>query len=186
MPAVITPPAPFANAPRPFERYQLAMPNSPTAAKIARDFVGTLLRTGPHSALADDARLCVSEVVANVYCHTRSRLVRVEVTVDGDQVAIHVTDDAPGPLPDPPERPEGEGGRGLLVVDGLATSWGSSTRQANSRRTNTVWFVLTPPGRDTEPDAGPATASPATATPDARPGTGARSGSGPTGSRSHR
>ncbi|MYT40226.1 ATP-binding protein [Streptomyces sp. SID8356] len=181
MPAAIAPPAPFANAPRPFERYQLVMPNSPTAAKIARDFVGTLLRTGAHAALADDARLCVSEVVANVYCHTCSRLVRVEVTVDGDQVAIHVTDDGPGPLPDPPERPEGEGGRGLLVVDGLATSWGSSTRQVNTRRTNTVWFVLTPPGRDTEPDTGPATA-----TPGARPGTGARSGSGPTGSRSHR
>ncbi|MEW9508977.1 ATP-binding protein [Streptomyces bacillaris] len=146
MPAVIAPPAPFPNVPRPFEGYQLAMPNSPAAAKIARDFVGTLLRTGAHSALADDARLCVSEVVANVYCHTSSQLVRVEVTVDRDQVAVHVTDDGPGPLPDPPERPDGEGGRGLLVVDGLATSWGSSTRQANTRRTNTVWFVLTPPG----------------------------------------
>ncbi|WP_435833870.1 ATP-binding protein [Streptomyces bacillaris] len=124
MPAVIAPPAPFPNVRRPFEGYQLAMPNSPAAAKIVRDFVGTLLRTGAHSALAEDARLCVSEVVANVYCHTSSQLVRVEVTVDRDQVAVHVTDDGPGPLPDPPERPDGEGGRGLLVVDGLATSWG--------------------------------------------------------------
>ncbi|WP_435285529.1 ATP-binding protein [Streptomyces bacillaris] len=181
MPAVIAPPAPFPNLPQPCEGYQLAMPNSPAAAKMARDFVGTLLRTGAHSALAEDARLCVSEVVANVYCHTSSQLVRVEVMVDRDQVAIHVTDDGPGPLPDPPERPDGEGGRGLLVVDGLATSWGSSTRQANTRRTNAVWFVLTPPGRDTESGTAPATAAP-----DARPGTGARSGSGPTGSRSHR
>lgn len=97
MPPVIAPPAPFPNVPQPCEGYQLAMPNSPAAAKIVRDFVVTLLRTGAHSGLAEDARLCVSEVVANVYCHTSSQLVRVEVMVDRDQVAIHVTDDGPGP-----------------------------------------------------------------------------------------
>ncbi|MDT0493982.1 ATP-binding protein [Streptomyces griseus] len=152
MPAVIAPPAPFPHIPQHREGYQLAMPNSPAAAKIVRDFVGTLLRTGAHPGLADDARLCVSEVVSNVYCHTSSKLVRVEVTVGRDQVAIHVTDDGPGPLPEPPDRPEGEGGRGLLVVDGLATSWGSSMRQADARRTRTVWFVLTKAGRDAEAD----------------------------------
>ncbi|MFE2291097.1 ATP-binding protein [Streptomyces sp. NPDC059452] len=157
MPAVIAPPAPFPRIPEPCEGYQLAMPNSPAAAKIVRDFVGTLLRTGAHPGLADDARLCVSELVSNVYCHTRSELVRVEVMVDRDQVAVHVTDDGLGPLPKPAARPEGEGGRGFLVVDGLATSWGSSTRQENTRRTRTVWFVLTEPGRDTvaEADADP-------------------------------
>ncbi|MEK8144501.1 hypothetical protein NKH18_30335 [Streptomyces sp. M10(2022)] len=35
------------------------------------------------TGLADDARLCVSEVVTNAHCHTRSRLIRVEVAVRG-------------------------------------------------------------------------------------------------------
>ncbi|WP_411079956.1 ATP-binding protein [Streptomyces sp. cmx-18-6] len=155
MPPVIAPPTPFPYFPQRGEGYRLAMPNSAAASKIVRDFVGALLRTGAHPGLADDARLCVSELVSNVYCHTSSELVRVEVMVDRDQVAVHVTDDGPGPLPNPAARPAGEGGRGFLVVDGLATSWGSSTRQEDARRTRTVWFVLTEPGRDaTSPPSG--------------------------------
>ncbi|WP_078939301.1 ATP-binding protein [Streptomyces sp. NRRL F-2295] len=151
MPPVFAPPVPFPYAlPSSCEGYQLAMPNSAFAAKIVRDFVGALLRTGAHAGLADDARLCVSEVVSNVYCHTRSELVRVEVLVGREEVAVHVTNDHTGPLPEPLIRPEGEGGRGLLVVNGLAASWGSSTRKVKARRTKTVWFVLTEP----EPESG--------------------------------
>lgn len=113
MPPVIAPTAPFPYFPQRGEGYRLALPNSAVAAKIVRDFVGTLLRSGTHPGLADDARLCVSELVSNVYCHTASELVRVEVMVDQHQVAVHVTDDGPGPLPKPAARPEGEGGRGL-------------------------------------------------------------------------
>ncbi|WP_228989751.1 ATP-binding protein [Streptomyces sp. DH8] len=146
MPAVFAPPAPFPYVPPSCEGYQLALPNSAVAAKIARDFVGVLLRSGAHSGLADDARLCVSEVVSNVYCHTRSKLVRVEVLVGREEVSVHVTNDHAGPPPEPLARPEGESGRGLLVVNGLAASWGSSTRKVKTRRAKTVWFVLTRPG----------------------------------------
>ncbi|WP_306340468.1 ATP-binding protein [Streptomyces sp. AS13] len=153
MPPVFAPPVPFPYAlPSSCEGYQLAMPNSAFAAKIVRDFVGALLRTGAHAGLADDARLCVSEVVSNVYCHTRSELVRVEVLVGREEVAVHVTNDHTGPLPEPLVRPEGEGGRGLLVVNGLAASWGSSTRKVKARRTKTVWFVLTEPEPEPEPE----------------------------------
>ncbi|WP_097900690.1 ATP-binding protein [Streptomyces sp. b94] len=155
MPPVFAPPVPFPYAlPSSCEGYQLAMPNSAFAAKIVRDFVGALLRTGAHAGLADDARLCVSEVVSNVYCHTRSELVRVEVLVGREEVAVHVTNDHLGPLPEPLVRPEGEGGRGLLVVNGLAASWGSSTRKVKARRTKTVWFVLTEPEPEAEAEPG--------------------------------
>ncbi|MFJ8842559.1 ATP-binding protein [Streptomyces cyaneofuscatus] len=154
MPPVIAPPAPVPHPPQRGESYRLAVPNSAVAAKIVRDFVGTLLRTGTHPGLADDARLCVSELVSNVYCHTSSALVRVEVMVGRDQVAVHVTDDGPGPLPKTADRPDGEGGRGFLVVNGLATSWGSSTRQQDTRQTRTVWFVLVEPGQDAGAEAG--------------------------------
>ncbi|MDQ0986240.1 ATP-binding protein [Streptomyces sp. V2I9] len=160
MPAAIAPPAPFPYVPPSCEGYQLAMPNSAVAAKIARDFVGALLRSGAHSGVADDARLCVSEVVANVYCHTRSKLVRVEVLVGREQVSVHVTNDYVGPPPEPLARPEGEGGRGLLVVNGLATSWGSTTRKVKSRRTKTVWFVLAHPEPRSVPASAPDRESP--------------------------
>lgn len=142
MTSVTVPPPPAPYFPQRGERYRLVAPNTPTAPRVARDFVGTLLRITGHPGLVDDARLCVSEVVSNAYCHTRSALVRVDVTVNRHQVVVHVTDDEPGRLPKPGAEPHAEGGRGLVIVESLTDRWGTTTRGGRVRTAKTVWFVL--------------------------------------------
>ncbi|MFF3952829.1 ATP-binding protein [Streptomyces sp. NPDC001890] len=145
MPPVTAPPPPAPYLPQRGERYRLVVPNAPTAPKIVRDFVATVLWVAEHPHLVDDARLCVSEVVSNAYCHTDSPQIRVEVTVNHRQVTVYVTDDDPGSTPRPhaavqPDRDEH--GRGLLLVDGIAARWGTTAYGAQSPHSKTVWFTL--------------------------------------------
>ncbi|MFF9568366.1 ATP-binding protein [Streptomyces sp. NPDC014685] len=149
MTSVTAPPSPAPHLPQRGERYRLVVPNGSTAPKVVRDFVATVLRIGGHPGLVDDARLCVSEVVSNVYCHADSPQVRVEVTVNHRQVTVYVTDGEPGRLPAPPPSPApapgagvGEGGRGLLLVDGLAARWGTTAYGTRAPHSKTVWFTL--------------------------------------------
>ncbi|MFF7360624.1 ATP-binding protein [Streptomyces sp. NPDC008125] len=140
------PPAPPQGAlPRRGDRYRVVAPNNAHASKLVRDFVASLLRVTGHPGLVDDARLCVSEVVGNAYCHTRSRLIRVDVAIAPHQVRVHVTDDQPDPLPLTAPGPDAESGRGLLIVDRLAVRWGATVQGRGTRQTKTVWFVLTAP-----------------------------------------
>ncbi|MEV5201654.1 ATP-binding protein [Streptomyces sp. NPDC053720] len=153
MTPVTAPPSPASYLPQRGERYRLVAPNAPTAPKIVRDFVATVLWAAGHAPLVDDARICVSEVVSNTYCHTGSPQVRVEVTVNHRQVTVYVTDDEPGRLPVPPPSTPGadtgadEGGRGLLLVDTLAARWGTTAYGARSPHSKTVWFTLAAVGR---------------------------------------
>lgn len=128
---------------------RLDLPAHVTAAPRARRYVGDLLRAAGHPATGD-AELLVTELVANAVRHSDSRrpdgMVRITVSDRGDGVIrIEVTDD--GSATDVPHlRPptdDAEGGRGLLLVQALATRWGH--RRQQSRRT--VWCELpaTPP-----------------------------------------
>ncbi|MFJ5115357.1 ATP-binding protein [Streptomyces sp. NPDC088551] len=134
------------------ENYRLALPNTASAAKVARDFVTSLLGVNRHRALVDDARLCVTEVVTNAHRHTHTPLIRVQVTVDHQQATVSVADDRPWsfPLPTEPaalcvERTQ-EGGRGLMLVDSLACAWGFTIYGGRSPRLKAVWFTLAEAG----------------------------------------
>ncbi|WP_435810348.1 ATP-binding protein [Streptomyces mirabilis] len=99
-------PSPARPGPAPLETvsttsYRLSTANADTAAAALRDLVAALLRTTGHEALAESARLCTSEVVMNVYRHTCSRLIYVEVTIDAHRVTVYVHDDQPRDLPIP-------------------------------------------------------------------------------------
>jgi anti-sigma regulatory factor (Ser/Thr protein kinase) len=149
MTPVTAPPSPAPYLPQRGERYRLVVPNAPTAPKIVRDFVATVLWATGHPRLVDDARLCVSEVVSNAYCHTDSPQIRVEVTVNHRQVTVYVTDDEPGSMPRPrtaaqPDRDES--GRGLLLVEVIAVRWGTTAYGARSPHSKTVWFTLAAAG----------------------------------------
>ncbi|MFE6662949.1 ATP-binding protein [Streptomyces sp. NPDC057697] len=149
MTSVSVPSSPAPYLPQRGGRYRLVVPNAPTAPRIVRDFVATVLWAAEHPHLVDDARLCVSEVVSNAYCHTDSPQVRVEVTVDHRQMTVYVTDDDPGstPCPRTAVRPDrDEHGRGLLLVDALAVRWGTTAYGARSPHSKAVWFTLSATG----------------------------------------
>ncbi|MFJ2247488.1 ATP-binding protein [Streptomyces sp. NPDC094461] len=102
-----------------------------------RRTAGTFLRrAGLPESLVDDAVLAVSELVTNAIQHGGGEI-GLRVSVVEDEVLISVTDESP-------ERAElkhaalGDiSGRGLLLVEAVAHSWGSSGEQ--------TWCILRPP-----------------------------------------
>ncbi|MER8000662.1 ATP-binding protein [Streptomyces sp. NPDC095613] len=148
MTTVPAPPFPPAPPPHSGETYRLTLPNTASAPKVARDFVGSLLVISRHGPLADDARLCVSEVVTNAHRHTRSPQIRVEVTVHRERITVAVRDDRPWALPvaaAPGPDTEREGGRGVSLVESLATAWGTTVQGGRSPGGKAVWFTLAAP-----------------------------------------
>ncbi|MEV6260821.1 ATP-binding protein [Streptomyces sp. NPDC051784] len=85
------------------------------------------------------AELLLSELVTNALIHTRNGAV-VTVTTAPGRVRVEVRDFVPGQEPAPyvPNADDGTHGRGLLLVQNLADSWGV-TAQALGK---VVWFEL--------------------------------------------
>ena len=89
----------------------------------------------------DDLALLVSELVTNAVRHGRPEVV-MHLIVTADQVRVEVYDEgdafsAIGTHAVPIRR---IGGRGLVVVDQLATRWG--IKIANPAQAKNVWFEL--------------------------------------------
>jgi anti-sigma regulatory factor (Ser/Thr protein kinase) len=112
-------------------------PGAPAQARtaVAEWLGGTVDR----SAL-DDVKLLVSELVTNAVRHPRNNgSIGLEVRVDGRRIRVEVTDPGEGfrkpRIGSPP--PDALGGRGLLIVDRIATAWG-----VTPGRPTRVWFEL--------------------------------------------
>lgn len=132
------------------ESYRLTLPNTANAPKLARDFLTSLLRVSRHPGLVDDARLCVTELVTNAHCHTRTPLIRIHVAVNRKRVTVAVTDDG-GPAGAALARTlraddEQEHGRGLVLVESLALAWGTGSGGERHPGRTVVWFTLGRPG----------------------------------------
>ena len=81
--------------------------------------------------------LLTSELVTNAVLYARSDVV-LRVSLDAAVVRISVHDDSPmAPVPRSPGR-EDTSGRGLALVDVLATTWGVALN-GNGKE---VWFEL--------------------------------------------
>jgi anti-sigma regulatory factor (Ser/Thr protein kinase) len=109
-------------------------PASPAIARDhARDFVGTWVRAD----VVDDLSLLVTEVVANAIRHAGSDI-RLEMSMSPAVVRVEVFDGSSElPVLRHPV-PTSDSGRGLRLVDALATRWGSR-RQLDGK---VVWFEL--------------------------------------------
>ena len=110
----------------------------PTGALAARQFVAGTLRRWGRADLSETAALLSSELVTNVIVHARSDMI-VGVDLDEQRLRVTVFDNSD----DRPRRRYGlspleEHGRGLQVVDALATSWGVN----DGIRGKSVWFEL--------------------------------------------
>jgi anti-sigma regulatory factor (Ser/Thr protein kinase) len=79
----------------------------------------------------------VSELVTNCTLHARSDF-SLRLVLDGDVVRVEATDDAPGGLHARQYSSTSTTGRGLRIVETLATSWGV----VPSGNGKTVWAVL--------------------------------------------
>jgi anti-sigma regulatory factor (Ser/Thr protein kinase) len=85
----------------------------------------------------DDAVLVISELVTNAVRHTRTVLF-VLVTIENHTLHVDVTDDDPTlPVPPDPEH-DATNGRGLRIVDALATRWGVTPTTEGKA----VWFEM--------------------------------------------
>lgn len=127
------------------ERYRLTLPNTASAARIAREFVASLLAREQRGELVDDARLCVTELVTNAYRHTSSSLVRVHVAVNRKRVTVSVADYDPLAVQALAARQPGReqvSGRGLLIVEALALAWGTNSLDDRLPGHKAVWFTL--------------------------------------------
>ena len=107
-----------------------------TTPRAARQFVGALLGR-PDEEATQVALVLTSELVTNAVVHARTPLdVRVEVEPDGMRVAV--TDHNPR-LPGRRSYSPGDlGGRGLHLVEAMASAWGAERCPGGK----VVWFML--------------------------------------------
>ncbi len=97
-----------------------------TAPEIARVLVKEACAEWGVRRLSRIGQLIVSELVTNGVVHARTEL-QVTVRLSGGTLSLAVRDGDPRLLHPAGEGPEGDGqgyGRGLLIVDSMADSWG--------------------------------------------------------------
>jgi DNA-binding NarL/FixJ family response regulator len=111
---------------------------STSSARLARRFVDEVLSRWRCEQLLDDVQLLVSELVTNAVVHAGSE-VEVAVRLLADSVRIEVVDRAPASSlrPSAPSD-ESESGRGLLLVETIASAWGVEALDDGK----SVWFEI--------------------------------------------
>jgi anti-sigma regulatory factor (Ser/Thr protein kinase) len=151
--------APLVGAPPPggpfIERVELEFAREPAAPGRAR----AELREAVAGRLGETdlatLTLLTSELVTNAVIHPgqeASGTTAVRITAYPDRVRVEVTDPGSGfEVADLPPRPREFGGRGLIVVEGLASRWG--TTQGGAEGGFTVWVELDVAAPDAEATA---------------------------------
>jgi anti-sigma regulatory factor (Ser/Thr protein kinase) len=115
-------------------RVSLVLPPTTASVPEARHFVDRAL---PETCWAAEVTLLVSELASNAVRHAVTPFT-VSLQCDGSTVRVEVRDDDPA-LPVMQEPPvDAITGRGLVIVDALATRWGV-TPEADGK---IVWFEL--------------------------------------------
>lgn len=131
-------------------RIEREIPIGPLAPQRARDFVSAqlsaILGSSPRAGVTDDARLVASELTTNAI-RAGSTVVSLVIELHHDAVKIEVHDDAAGQPTVRAADPTAETGRGLLIVDDIATDWGAEPRDDGGKA---VWATLPVPAHLTQ------------------------------------
>jgi len=126
----------------------VTLPGAASSVPIARHFVEAVLSSWGQPELAWTATLVVSELSANCALHARTEFT-VRVSLEADRsVRLEVSD---GSLRLPRQRSfglESTTGRGLRLVDELATEWGVETGATGK----TLWVRLAQPQEHALPE----------------------------------
>ncbi|MFF4233469.1 ATP-binding protein [Streptomyces sp. NPDC001820] len=124
------------------------MPCQPESARKARALVAVALSAWGLDALADAAKLVVSELVGNAVRHTGCHSIRVTLTrLEDNCVRVAVIDKSVKKVVSRTAAADDEHGRGLTVVDALAENTGTDTFTWGKR----LWAQLRVPAADFPP-----------------------------------
>ncbi|RKS75459.1 anti-sigma regulatory factor (Ser/Thr protein kinase) [Motilibacter peucedani] len=119
---------------------QRTLSTSPTAAREAREFMDAAICTEHAASVLDDARLLVTELVANAIRHGAPPIT-LQVECDASAGMRVSVSDGCAVEPTPRETsPDDESGRGVHIVDLLSDSWGVQPTENGKA----VWFRLKP------------------------------------------
>ncbi len=107
-------------------------------SRVRRRVAAALAEVGVPDEQCEVAVLLVSEVVTNAILHGMPPA-EISVQVHDGHIQIEVSDAGAAQVAPVAEvQWDDGGGRGLMLVEALATSWGTSQRAAR----NQVWFQL--------------------------------------------
>lgn len=107
------------------------------SAGSSRKFVAETLTDWSCAELVDSATLLVSELVTNAVIHAHSE-VELVVHLQPDLVRIEVIDGADEAVRRRDATSEAQSGRGMALIEALASSWGIDTLLAGK----SVWFEI--------------------------------------------
>ena len=120
------------------EKYSCELPATARSVTEARRFVLDALANWRLDVLADTAALLTSEVVTNAVLHARTP-VDLVVRKLRDGIAVEVTDGSPKQPRVGRATPDSTNGRGIALLEQLASTWGVTT----NRTGKTVRFTVT-------------------------------------------
>lgn len=110
----------------------------PSSVRKARELVTSALAAWDMDDLVDVAELLTSELVTNAVLHAGTAF-RVAVEAEPPVARVEVSDGRiDPPVPTVPAR-DHDHGRGLMLVEALASQWGSRVVDGGK----VVWFALT-------------------------------------------
>lgn len=139
--AQLQPPKPVAGAPQippldaPGMTFTLAAELS--SVRQARRLVQGVLRDWSREDVADEVLLLTSELVTNAVVHARSE-VKLTVVPIGSNLRVEVADSGEGSLQLREADENAVHGRGLMLVEAMSRSWGTSADEARKM----VWFEI--------------------------------------------
>ncbi len=117
---------------------RIVLPVSSSSPSRAREFLRSLLDTwGIDGNLREDGALLVTEMVTNAVVHAKTPVV-VEVTKGVRTVEVAVSDMGGGSVQLQDPRPDSVTGRGLRLVDSMASEWSVTEHETGK----TVRFSL--------------------------------------------
>ncbi|HZZ96227.1 MAG TPA: ATP-binding SpoIIE family protein phosphatase [Jatrophihabitantaceae bacterium] len=147
-------------------RYSIELAADSRAAESVRREVSHALHACSVGAVAQGEVISLaSELVSNIVRHETARTLDLEVAVDGSgAVTVSVTGgfaDLSARLVYPTGLPPAarRGGRGLSILDSVASTWGTSRTHGRT----SVWFTVRDAAAVAEPPAGAAAAAASTA-----------------------
>jgi len=119
-------------------RTRITLQRDPTEAGQARRHVAQACE-GLSRDVVEIAQLLTTELVTNAIDHGAGEIT-LDITREPQDLRVDVTDAAPGRPRAADATPDQTRGRGMLIVESLASAWGIEPPSGSRRKS--VWFKL--------------------------------------------